>query len=57
MSTKKDSMFFLDRTGAEKLLGNGDGLYFGSTGRDPIRVQTPYISEEEIKKQIKLAFN
>lgn len=54
MSTKKDSMFLLDRPGAEKLLGNGDGLYFGPTGRDPIKIQTPLITEKEMIKKLKV---
>lgn len=45
LSTKEDSMFFLDRPGAEKLLGKGDGLFYGPTGKDPIRVQTSLVSE------------
>lgn len=53
MSTKEDSMFFLDRTGAEKLLGNGDGLYFNREDKNPTRIQVPLITEKEMIKVIK----
>ena len=53
-STKKDSIFLLERTGAEKLFGNGDGLFSGfDTGKYPIRVQTPLITEKEIAQIVK----
>jgi len=57
LSCASDSKEVLFKTGAEKLLREGDALYEGIDDVVPIRLQTPYISEEEIKKQIKLAFN
>lgn len=43
-----DSQTFLDLQGAEKLTGNGDSLYL--SGAEFLRLQAPYISEEEICK-------
>ena len=44
-----DSKTMLDMGGAEKLLGNGDMLYFPIGMSKPIRVQGAYVSNEEIK--------
>jgi S-DNA-T family DNA segregation ATPase FtsK/SpoIIIE len=55
-----DSRTILDRPGAEKLLGNGDMLYVGPGYSQPVRIQGPFVSEEEtynliqyVKKQAK----
>lgn len=39
-----DSRIILDRAGAERLTGNGDGLYLRNAALNPERVQAPYIS-------------
>lgn len=45
--TGKESKVILDRTGAERLTGKGDMLFFN--GDDSVRVQCAYISTEEVK--------
>ena len=45
-----DSQIILDRTGAEKLAGNGDGLYLKNGSMVLQRVQSPFITLEDIKK-------
>ena len=48
-----DSRTILDRAGAEKLIGQGDMLFMSQDNPDPIRIQSPYISEEEVKQVVK----
>jgi len=43
-----DSKTILDRTGAEKLIGNGDGLWLPMTAPRPDRIQGAYVTDEEI---------
>lgn len=45
-----DSRTILDASGAEKLLGRGDMLLLTKEHAKPRRIQSPYISEQEIKK-------
>lgn len=45
-----DSRTILDAGGAELLLGAGDMLYLSADMQKPIRVQTAFISEQEVKK-------
>lgn len=47
-----DSRTILDSSGAEKLLGKGDMLLMTKESSKPRRIQSPYISETEIKKVI-----
>lgn len=47
--TQVDSRTILDTAGAEKLLGSGDMLYSSGEGH-PNRLQSSYISEDEVKK-------
>ncbi|MFZ3054835.1 MAG: DNA translocase FtsK [Minisyncoccales bacterium] len=47
-----DSRTILDSSGAEKLLGRGDMLLLSKEVSKPRRVQSPYISETEIKKVV-----
>jgi S-DNA-T family DNA segregation ATPase FtsK/SpoIIIE len=49
VSSQIDSRVILDRTGAEKLLGRGDGLYQAGDEMNPRRVQGAYASDEEIE--------
>ena len=43
-----DSKTILDRGGAESLFGNGDMLYMPPEGGDPVRLQGPFITIDEI---------
>ncbi len=48
-----DSRTIIDRPGAEKLIGNGDMLFLGPQGSNPIRLQSPFVKEEEVQKVVK----
>lgn len=52
VASQIDSRTILDTAGAEKLLGAGDMLYLSSDSPRPIRLQSAYVSEEEIKKVV-----
>jgi S-DNA-T family DNA segregation ATPase FtsK/SpoIIIE len=45
-----DSRTILDRAGAEKLLGYGDMLYLSQDSSDPKRIQSPYLTNVEVKR-------
>lgn len=53
VASQIDSRTILDQAGAEKLLGAGDMLYLGSEMPQPERVQSAYVTEEELKKVVK----
>ncbi|MEN9913120.1 MAG: cell division protein ftsK, segregation ATPase FtsK/SpoIIIE, family [Candidatus Parcubacteria bacterium] len=53
VASQIDSRTILDQQGAEKLLGAGDMLYLGGEMAKPIRLQSAYISEAEVKKVVK----
>jgi S-DNA-T family DNA segregation ATPase FtsK/SpoIIIE len=48
-----DSKTILDMAGAEKLLGKGDMLYKTGSMAKPVRVQSSFISEDEVKSVVK----
>ncbi len=52
VATRVDSRTILDVMGAEQLMGNGDMLYQPSGTPKPIRLQSPYISTEEVEAMI-----
>ncbi len=52
VASQIDSRTIIDGVGAEKLLGAGDMLYLSSDSPKPIRLQSAYVSEEEIKKVV-----
>lgn len=49
VSSQIDSRTILDMSGAEKLLGAGDMLYLSGEMSQPQRIQSAYISENEVK--------
>ena len=50
VASQIDSRTILDQGGAEKLLGAGDMLYLASDMQKPVRLQSAFISESEVKK-------
>lgn len=52
VASQIDSRTILDGAGAEKLLGAGDMLYLSGEMSKPHRIQTAYISEQEVKKVV-----
>jgi S-DNA-T family DNA segregation ATPase FtsK/SpoIIIE len=50
VASQIDSRTILDTGGAELLLGSGDMLYMSADMQKPVRIQTAYISEQEVKK-------
>ena len=50
VASQIDSRTILDTAGAEKLLGRGDLLYISSDISKPKRIQSAYVTEEEINK-------
>jgi S-DNA-T family DNA segregation ATPase FtsK/SpoIIIE len=50
VASQIDSRTILDMAGAEKLLGAGDMLYLAGDRGKPTRLQSAFISEEEVKK-------
>ena len=49
VASQIDSRTILDQTGAEKLLGAGDMLYLGGEMAKPVRLQSAFIGEAEVK--------
>ena len=50
VSSQIDSRTILDTSGAEKLLGRGDMLYFPIGANKPIRVQGAFITDDELNR-------
>ncbi|MBI5816801.1 MAG: DNA translocase FtsK 4TM domain-containing protein [Candidatus Yonathbacteria bacterium] len=57
VTSQIDSRTILDTGGAEKLLGAGDMLYISGEMSKPVRIQSAYISETEVKKVVKFLRN
>ncbi|MBU6427055.1 DNA translocase FtsK [Patescibacteria group bacterium] len=53
VASQIDSRTILDQMGAEKLLGAGDMLYLGGEMSKPVRLQSAFISESEVKRVVK----
>ncbi len=52
VASQVDSRTILDMGGAEKLLGAGDTLFLSGEMSKPRRLQSPFISENEVKKVV-----
>ncbi len=57
VSSQVDSRTILDMAGAEKLVGNGDMLFKAQDMDKPMRIQGPFISDEEVHKIIEFVKN
>ena len=50
VSSQVDSRTILDSTGAEKLLGKGDMLFYPVGASKPLRIQGAFVSDDEVEK-------
>ena len=57
VASQIDSRTILDQPGAEKLLGAGDMLYLGGEMSKPVRLQSAFISESEVKSVVKYLYD
>ncbi len=57
VASQIDSRTILDQVGAENLIGQGDMLYMTGEMARPVRLQSAYVSEEELKRVIEYLKN
>jgi len=48
-ASQSGSQVIIDQTGAERLLGMGDMLFIDATGSNPVHIQAPYISDQDVE--------
>lgn len=52
VATQIDSRTILDQGGAEKLVGQGDMLFTTAGSPQPLRIQGPFVSEDEVRNVV-----
>lgn len=52
VSSGTDSRTIIDSVGAEKLLGNGDMLFYPSGYVKPVRLQGAFVSDAEVQRVV-----
>ncbi|MDO4661954.1 MAG: DNA translocase FtsK 4TM domain-containing protein [Tissierellia bacterium] len=52
VSSQIDSRTILDMSGAEKLLGKGDMLFYASDFMKPVRIQGAFVSDSEVSRVV-----
>lgn len=52
VASQIDSRTILDQSGAEKLLGRGDMLFLSAESPKPTRLQSAYVTTEEVKRVV-----
>lgn len=57
VSSSIDSRTIIDGSGAEKLLGKGDMLFFPSGYPKPVRIQGTYVSDKEVSSVVDFLIN
>ncbi len=57
VSSQIDSRTILDSSGAEKLLGKGDMLYYPVGESKPLRIQGAFVTEEEVESVVQFIRN
>lgn len=57
MASITDSRVALGTKGAEKLKGNGDGIFRSNNGQENTRFKAPFVTEKEIKAVVNLVAN
>lgn len=57
VSSAIDSRTIIDSSGAEKLLGKGDMLFFPSGYSKPIRVQGAFVSDDDVNRVVEFLAN
>ncbi|MDE0243623.1 MAG: DNA translocase FtsK [Candidatus Kaiserbacteria bacterium] len=53
VASNVDSRTILDTPGAENLIGNGDLLFSSSDSKKPVRMQSAFVTEEEVRSVAK----
>jgi S-DNA-T family DNA segregation ATPase FtsK/SpoIIIE len=53
VSSQTDARTILDKSGAEKLLGKGDMLFMTPNFTDLLRIQSPFVSNEDVESVVK----